>query len=71
MPTLGRLLIISGAFLIALGILFCLVGKVPFLGKLPGDIYIEKKNFTIYFPLATCVVVSLFLTLFIWFLSRR
>jgi hypothetical protein len=71
MPTLGKLLIISGAFLIALGLLFCLFGKVPFLGRLPGDIYIEKKNFTVYFPLATCLVISLFLTLFIWFLSRR
>jgi hypothetical protein len=71
MPTLGKLLIISGLCLIVIGGLFYLFGKVGFLGRLPGDIYIEKKNFTFYFPLATCVVLSLFLTLFFWFFSRR
>ena len=71
MPTLGKLLIISGVFLITVGLLFFLLGKVGFLGKLPGDIYIEKKNLSFYFPLATCVVLSLFLTLFFWLFSRR
>ena len=71
MPTLGKLLIISGVILVGLGILVYLFGKVPFLGKLPGDIYIDKKNFTLYFPLATCILLSLFLTLVFWLFSRR
>jgi predicted MFS family arabinose efflux permease len=71
MPTLGKLLIISGVLLIAIGLLLYLFGKAGFLGRLPGDIYIEKKNFTFYFPLATCALLSLFLTLFFWLFSRR
>jgi len=71
MSVLGKLLIISGIFLIVIGVLFYLFGKVGFVGRLPGDIYVEKKNFTFYFPLATCVVFSLFLTLFFWLFSRR
>jgi hypothetical protein len=71
MSTLSKLLIASGLILIGLGLLFYLFGKVPFLGKLPGDIYIQKKNFTFYFPLATCILLSLFLTLMFWLFSRR
>jgi hypothetical protein len=71
MPTLGKLLIITGVILIGLGLLFYLFGKVPYLGKLPGDIHIEKKNFSFYFPLATCIVLSLLLTLIFWLFSRR
>jgi len=71
MSTLSKLLIASGLILIGLGLLFYLFGKVPFLGKLPGDIYIQKKNFTFYFPLASCILLSLFLTLMFWLLSRR
>jgi len=71
MSTLSKLLIASGLILIGLGLLFYLFAKVPFLGKLPGDIYIQKKNFTFYFPLATCILLSLFLTLMFWLFSRR
>ncbi|MFH1338249.1 MAG: DUF2905 domain-containing protein [Candidatus Omnitrophota bacterium] len=71
MPTLTKILITSGLILIGLGLLFYLAGKVPFLGKLPGDIYIQKKNFAFYFPLVTCVLLSLFLTLIFWLFSRR
>lgn len=71
MSSLPRLLIIAGAILIGLGVLFYVFGKVGFLGRLPGDIHIERKNFTFYFPLTTCVIISFFVTFIIWFLSRR
>jgi len=68
---LAKFLVIAGIILIGLGLLFCVFGKIPFLGKLPGDIYIQKKKFTFYFPLATCILLSAFLTFIFWLFSRR
>ena len=68
---IGRLLIIIGIVCAALGALFLLSGKIPWLGRLPGDIIIQKKNFTFYFPLATSVFVSIIFTLLLWFFGRR
>ena len=59
----ARVLIILGAGLIALGVLLPYAAKLGFLGKLPGDIKIERENFSFYFPIATCVVLSILLTL--------
>ncbi len=66
----GKFLIITGLIIIALGAILMLAGKVPFLGRLPGDIIIEKKNFTFYFPLATSIILSIILTLILWILSK-
>lgn len=54
----GRIIIILGVILIALGVLLPYMAKFNFLGKLPGDIKIEKENFSFYFPIATCLVLS-------------
>lgn len=70
MGDLGRLLMTVGALVFVVGGLFLLVGKVPFLGKLPGDIYIKRDGFTFYFPLATSILLSLLLTLILWFIRR-
>lgn len=59
----GRIIIILGAVLIALGVMLPYVAKLDFFGKLPGDIKIEKENFSFYFPVATCIVLSILLTL--------
>ena len=72
MPDLGYFakgLILFGLILVILGGIMLLAGKIPWLGKLPGDIYIQKKNFSFYFPLATCILISLLLTLILnlWF----
>lgn len=48
-----------------------LLGKIPGVGKLPGDIFIKKGNFSFYFPLATCVLISLFLTLILNFFGKK
>ncbi len=68
---IGRFLIIIGIVFAAVGGLFLLSGKVPWLGRLPGDIIIQKKNFTFYFPLATSILVSVIFTLLFWFFGRR
>jgi hypothetical protein len=69
--SLGKFLMIAGLLLLALGGLMFLVGRVPFLGRLPGDIVVERENFRFYFPLATCLLLSAVLTLIFWLLGRR
>jgi hypothetical protein len=68
---IGKVLIIFGIVIIAVGSLFLISGKIPWLGRLPGDIMIQKKNFTLYFPLATSIVLSVLLTLIFWLFGRR
>ncbi len=67
----AKLLIVFGLILAAVGGLLLFIGKVPYIGKLPGDIYIQKKNFTFYFPIATSILLSILLTLLFSFFSRR
>jgi hypothetical protein len=71
MDSLARMLILFGLVIAAIGGLLLLVGKVPFLGRLPGDIYIQRKNFSFYFPLATSILVSILLTLLFSLFRRR
>lgn len=68
---IGRTLIFLGLLLALIGGLVLLFGKVPGIGKLPGDILIQRKNFTFYFPIATSILVSLLLSFFFWLLSKR
>jgi hypothetical protein len=63
LPDLGRSLMIVGGVLLGLGLLLTLVGRLPFIGRLPGDIAYRRGNFTFYFPLVSCIVLSLLLTL--------
>lgn len=67
----AKLLIIFGVVLALLGGLLLVVGKIPFIGRLPGDIYIQRDNFTFYFPLATSLLISILLTLLFSLFSRR
>ncbi len=71
MNEIGKFLIFVGAITILLGLILMLAGKIPFLGRLPGDIVIEKRNFTFYFPLGTSIILSILLTLILYVLSRR
>jgi hypothetical protein len=59
----GKLLILVGVFIIILGLTLVLWGRVPFLGKLSGDIFLQKGNFRFIFPVATCLVISAVLTI--------
>jgi hypothetical protein len=65
------MLLLIGVTLVFLGGVLLLAGKVPFLGRLPGDIVIERKNFTFYFPLATSILLSIVLTLILSLFGRR
>ena len=67
----GRMLIFIGVITVLFGAVMLFAHKIPFLGKLPGDIYISKKNFTFYFPLATSILVSAVLSLIMWIWSKR
>lgn len=69
--TVGKGLIVIGIFLIAVGVWLLLAGKIPGLGRLPGDLLIEKKNFSFYFPLTTSIILSIILTLLFFFITRR
>jgi Protein of unknown function (DUF2905) len=67
----GKLLIFVGAILIIIGVAVILLGKIPGLGRLPGDIYIERRNFTFFFPLTTSILISVILSLLFYLFSRR
>jgi len=62
MEGLGQTLVIMGGLLLLVGLLFVLGGKIPWLGNLPGDIHIERDNFSFHFPLVTCLLLSVILT---------
>lgn len=66
----GKLLIILGITLAILGVAVTFFGKTPFLGKLPGDIRIERDNFSFFFPLGTCLLLSLLFSLLLWLFRR-
>jgi hypothetical protein len=67
----AKLLIMFGLILAAVGGILLFIGRVPYIGRLPGDIYIQRKNFIFYFPLATSILLSIILTLLFSFFSRR
>lgn len=67
---LGKFLILLGAFIILVGVLLLIGEKIPWIGRLPGDMIIRKKNFTFYFPLATSILISIILTLLFWIFRK-
>lgn len=73
-----EMMVVSGKALIVIGIVIVIVGiivtfgpKIPYIGRLPGDILIKKENFTLYFPLATSVIVSIILSVIFYFFTKR
>lgn len=68
---LGRLLVVFGVLIALAGVALLLVGRVPWLGRLPGDIHVQRGNWTFYFPLATSLLLSVVLTLLLWMVRRR
>jgi hypothetical protein len=65
--SVGKLLIPAGAFLAFFGLLLVFWQRIPFLGKLPGDIFLQKGSFQFFFPIVTCLIISLLLTLILNF----
>ncbi|HOK05587.1 MAG TPA: DUF2905 domain-containing protein [Syntrophales bacterium] len=68
---LGKILLFIGLLTAGLGLVLLLAGKIPWLGRLPGDIYFRGERFTFYFPLATSLVISVVLSLLLWFIGRK
>jgi hypothetical protein len=66
----GKALITVGLLLVLIGLVLTFTGKFPWLGKLPGDIRIERDNFTVYFPLGTSILLSLILSFLFWLFRR-
>ena len=71
MDALGRSLLILGLVFVAVGLVLTLGPQVPLLGKLPGDIRIERAGFRLYFPITTCLLISALISLGLAFFSRR
>ncbi len=69
--SLGKTLMIFGAVLLIVGVVLHFGGKIPWLGRLPGDIHIEKENFSFYFPVVTSILLSIVLTVVINLFTRR
>lgn len=70
MSGIGRLLIVMGLILLAVGVIISFAPRIPWLGKLPGDIYIKKNHFSFFFPLTTCILLSALVSFILWLLKR-
>jgi hypothetical protein len=68
---MGRILIVIGLLIAAVGLVLSFAGKIPWLGRLPGDFFFRGKGFSFYFPLTTSILISVILTLILWFINRR
>ncbi|MBI5560180.1 MAG: DUF2905 domain-containing protein [Deltaproteobacteria bacterium] len=67
----GKFLIIIGLIIVIIGLILTFGPKIPYIGRLPGDIYYKKDNFVFYFPLATSIIVSIILSLILYLFFRR
>ena len=67
----AKLLIFAGIIFIVAGVALSLVGKIPYVGRLPGDLYIRKENFTFYFPLTTSILISVLFTLLFQLFGKK
>lgn len=66
----GKALILLGLLIVVVGVFFSLGGKIPWLGRLPGDLMIEREGYTYYFPLTTCILISVIISLVLYFFRR-
>ena len=71
MSEIGKLLIVFGVLIAVVGVAIVVAGRLPWIGRLPGDIYVRRGSFTFYFPLATSILVSIALTLVFGLFGRR
>jgi hypothetical protein len=69
-PSFGKSLIVLGLIIAVIGVIVSFAGKIPWLGRLPGDIYVKRENFSFYFPLATCIIISLVVSFILWLLRK-
>lgn len=66
----AKVMILIGAVLLAVGLVILVFPRLPFVGKLPGDILVKKDNFSFYFPLATSIVISIIISLILFLINK-
>ena len=71
MYDVGKTLLVLGLLIALAGLVLLFVGRVPWIGRLPGDIHVQRGNWSFYFPLGTSILLSLLLTLLFWVFGRR
>jgi uncharacterized protein HemY len=67
----AKLILVAGIILVIIGVGLLYFKEIPFIGKLPGDIHIEKKNYSFHFPITTCILLSVILSLILYLFSKR
>ncbi len=70
LQSLGKMLLLAGLLLAVVGLGLLFADRLPFLGRLPGDIFIRRGNFTFYFPVVTCLLLSILITLLLALFRR-
>lgn len=70
MAPIGKTLVLAGLAIVVIGLALWGLSSVPYVGRLPGDIYVRRSNFTFYFPIVTCIVISIALSLLFSLLRR-
>lgn len=70
MAPIGKMLVLLGGIIVGVGVLLMFFDRIPYIGKLPGDISIKKNNFQFYFPLTTSILLSIVLSLILWLFSH-
>ncbi len=68
---IGKALILVGVFTLLLGVFLAFGSRIPWLGRLPGDIHVEREGFSLHFPLMTCILLSLLISAVLWWVGRR
>ena len=71
MNDFGKLIIGLGIVLIIVGVFLTLTGKIPGIGRLPGDIMIKKENFSFYFPVTTCILISIVISAIMYLIGKK
>ena len=67
---LGKMLVLLGVLIVLVGLFLMMGDKIPWIGRLPGDIVIKKEKFTFYFPITTSILISIILTLLFWIMRK-
>jgi hypothetical protein len=70
MQQMGKFLVVVGFVVVLLGVALMFFDKIPFLGKLPGDISIKGENFRFYFPITTSIILSVVISVLLWSFSQ-
>jgi hypothetical protein len=71
LSSLGKLVVTAGVILVIFGLVLVFYDRIPFLGKLPGDIIVKRRNFTLHFPIVTSILLSIIVTIILNLISRK